>query len=44
LIGALSTPILRPKLKHWKKDDFTIQARSRGEVNYDTFMTLAELC
>jgi hypothetical protein len=39
-MGALSTPKLRPKLKHWRKDDFTMRAGECGETDYDTFMTL----
>ena len=31
LIGARSTPILRHKLKHGTKDDFTMQAGACGE-------------
>jgi len=42
--GALSTPMLRPKLKHGEKKDFTMRLRECGETDYDTFMTLAELC
>ena len=34
----------RHKLKHGKKDDFTMRAGEYRERDYDTFMTLAELC
>jgi hypothetical protein len=40
LIGALSTPLLRPELKARE----TMRAGECGETEYDTFMTLAELC
>src|SRR6266481_9353466 len=34
LIGALSTPIPRPKLKHGQKDDLTMRAGECGGKDY----------
>jgi len=44
LIGARSALILRPKSKHGEKEDFAKEAGRSSAEDYDTFMTLAELC
>jgi hypothetical protein len=45
LMGALTTPILRHQTEaRGKKTIFTMQAGAYGETDYDTFMTLVELC